>query len=596
MSDQNKQIELPDFITVRDLAETMGASSIDVIKKLMANGVMASINQQIDFDTAAIVAEELGFDAKSTADADAEPVSSGDLPEWRKIIDQVDESKLKRRPPVVTILGHVDHGKTSLLDRIRSTNVADGEAGGITQHIGAYQVTHDGRLITFLDTPGHAAFTAMRARGAQVTDLAILVVAADDGVMPQTKEAIAHAKAAQVPIVVALNKIDKANANPELVKTQLATAGLVPEEYEGDTMVIPISALKGDGIEDILEAILLVTDELKIDADPNGKAAGTIVEAERNKSRGVLATMLVQNGNLKQGDAIVAGNISGRVRAIFDFRGKKIKSAGPSTPVEIMGLSDVPSSGDMFEIVKNERTARKVAEERSIAAKASANAKKSGPTLDQIFSQFNAGKVQELNLIIKADVQGSLEPIISSLEKLGNDDIKVRIIHSGTGNIGESDILLASASDAIVIGFNAEPDTSAKNAAATEKVQIRFYNIIYRLIEDIELALNGMLEPEFIERATGVAEVRALFRISKVGNVAGCMITDGEIGRADHARISRGGEIIHEGKISSIKHLQEDVASIRKGFECGISMEKFNKFKEGDIISAYVVEEKNTVF
>ncbi len=591
MSD-NKIIELPDFITVRDLAETMGASSIDVIKKLMANGVMASINQEIDFDTAAIVAEELGFEAKSEAEAEAEPVDSADLPEWRKIIENVDESKLKRRPPVVTILGHVDHGKTSLLDRIRSTNVADGEAGGITQHIGAYQVTHDDKLITFLDTPGHEAFTAMRARGAQVTDLAILVVAADDGVMPQTKEAIAHAKAAQVPIVVALNKMDKQNANPELVKTQLADSGLVPEEYEGDTMVIPISALKGDGIEDILEAILLITDELPIEADPNGPAAGTIVEAQRNKSRGVLATILVQNGSLKQGDALVAGSISGRVRAMFDYKGNKIKSAGPSTPVEIMGLSDVPTSGDMFESVKNERTARKMASEREIEAKQAAKSKRSARTLDQIFSQFSKGETQELNLIVKADVQGSLEPIISSLEKLGNDELKVRIIHSGTGNIGENDILLASASDAIVIGFNSEPDSSAKNKAATEKVQIRFYNIIYRLIEDIELALHGMLEPEYVERATGEAEVRAMFRISKVGNVAGCMVLDGVIGRNDQARIIRDGDVIHEGPIGSIKHLQEDVAEIRKGFECGISMEKFNKLKEGDIISAYVIEEK----
>ncbi|HUN24198.1 MAG TPA: translation initiation factor IF-2 [Anaerolineales bacterium] len=586
-----KSVELPDFISVRDLATAISASPIIIIKQLMQNGVMANINQMIDFDTAAIVAEELGWDAKPLI-AEVEEESQDDLPAWRKIIDKEKQSDLKVRPPVVTILGHVDHGKTSLLDAIRQANVAAGEAGGITQHIGAYQVIKDSRSVTFLDTPGHEAFTAMRARGAQATDIAILVVAADDGVMPQTKEAAAHAKAAKVPIIVAMNKVDKLNANPDRVKRQLSEIGLNPDDWGGDTMVIPVSALKKQGIDDLLEAILLTADEAKkIVANPKSLASGTVIEAERHKAKGAIATLLVQNGTLKIGDSVVCGTVYGRIRAMFDFHGKPVREAAPSVPVEVMGLSEVPNAGDLFVVMPNERDARNLALARLDEKKKLDNQPKQRMTLDQVFSQIASGKAQELNVIVKADVQGSLEPIVNSIQKLSTDDVKIKLLYSDTGNIGENDILLASASKAVVVGFNVKADNSALSAAETNGVEIRTYNIIYRLLEDLEKAIKGMLEPEYKETKIGFAEVRATFKIPKIGVIAGCSVRDGEIRRNGKAKVLRGGKQIHMGTIGSLKHEKADVRDVRSGFECGIGLDDFSEFKEGDIIECYITEQ-----
>jgi translation initiation factor IF-2 len=586
-----KKIELPANITVRELAQTINTSPIEVIKNLMSNGVMANINQQIDFDTAAVVAAEMGYEATLEAPEVAQEEDSGEIPLWRRLIADEDPGLLVHRPPVVTILGHVDHGKTTLLDAIRHTNVAGGEAGGITQHIGAYQVEHNGRLITFLDTPGHAAFTAMRARGAQGADIVVLVVAADDGVMPQTREAAAHAKAAHVPILVAMNKIDKPNADPDRVKQQLAEIGLVPDEWDGDTIIVPISAKKKTGLDDLLEAITLVADNMSIRANPKGKVIGTVIEAERDRAKGVLSTLLVQNGTLEVGDAVVVGNVYGRLRAMFDYRGRPVRKVGPSTPVSVMGLNDVPQAGDLFQVVESERDARSMVAERLETQKQAASEQRNAVTLEQLFDRFQAGELRELRLIVKADVQGSLEPVVSSLKELsGQGEITINILHAETGNIGENDVMLAAASKAIVIGFNVAADAAARRLAESEGVSIRLYDIIYRLTEDIEKAMKGMLEPEEKQTVIGHAEVRAVFHISKVGNIAGCRVTDGEIRRNAYARVLRKGEEIYEGHVSSLKHLQDDVREVRQGFECGISIKGFDAFEPGDILEAYTVE------
>jgi len=589
MSTNGTKIEIPASIVIRDLAQVVGKSPIDLIKKLMSNGVMATINQSVDFDTAAIVVAEYGYEAVPEVIEEVK-VETGEVPLWRRTIAGEDEAKLKPRPPVVTILGHVDHGKTSLLDAIRQTDVAAGEAGGITQHIGAYQVEKKGRLITFLDTPGHAAFTQMRARGAQGADIVILVVAADDGVMPQTKEAIAHAKAARVPIIVALNKIDKANANPDLVKQQLADQELVPDEWGGNTMIVPVSAKQKQGIDDLLEGILLVADNAEIRANPQGKVMGTVIEAELDKSKGVLATLLVQNGTLESGSIVVAGTAHGKLRALSDYRGKPIKKAGPSTPVAVMGLSDVPSAGDPFQIVDTEREARSIVAERVDAAKTQTQVKKK-VSLEDLFANVQAGTAKELNLIVKADVQGSLDPIVTELNKLGQGEIGIKILYSETGNIGDNDIMLASASHAIIIGFNVQADVSARRLAEKEGVDIRLYEIIYRMTEDIEKALKGMLEPVVTEKTIGRAQVLAVFAASKFGKVAGCRVTDGELRRNAKVRLYRGTDIVYEGDMGSLRHEKEDVREVKQGYECGVGFKNFSDIQVGDQLICYILEQ-----
>jgi translation initiation factor IF-2 len=586
-----KAIEIPANITVRDLAERIKASPIDVIKQLMANGVMANINQQIDFDTAAIVIEEFGFEAHPLEAPKPEPgAEAAAAPTWRRMIGDEAPEALVTRPPVVTFLGHVDHGKTSLLDAIRKTHVAEGEAGGITQHIGAYQVRHKDRLVTFLDTPGHAAFTAMRARGAQGADIAVLVVAADDGVMPQTREALAHARAARVPMVVALNKIDRPNANPDRVKHELADLGLVPDEWEGDTMVVPVSAKLGTGLDDLLEAILLVSDSTAIKANPKGKVLGTVIEAQLDKAKGVVATLLVQNGTLRVGDVVLCATANGHVRAMFDYQGAPIQQAGPSTPVSVLGLSDVPSAGELFTVAASEREARAMAAERAAAAQ-HPQAESRVLTLDQVFEAFQAGKAQELRLIVKADVQGSLEPIVSSLQELSAGDIKVNILHASPGNVGENDVMLAAASQAVVVGFNVVADQAARRVAEREGVDIRLYDIIYRLTEDIEKALKGMLAPETRRVVLGRAEVRATFRIPKLGNIAGCIVLEGELRRNARVRVLRGGSEVFDGQITSLKHEKEDQRDVRAGFECGVGVKGFTEFQSGDVLECYGEEQ-----
>ena len=589
MSTNGNKIEIPGTIVVRDLAQIIEKSPIDLIKKLMSNGVMATINQSVDFDTAAIVVAEYGFEAIPEV-IEEEVVETGEVPLWRQAIADEDESDLKPRPPVVTILGHVDHGKTSLLDVIRETDVATGEAGGITQHIGAYQVERKGRTITFLDTPGHAAFTQMRARGAQGADIVILVVAADDGVMPQTKEAIAHAKAARVPIIVALNKIDKANANPELVKNQLAEQELVPDEWEGDTMVVPVSAKEKQGIDDLLEGILLVAENTDIRANPKGEVIGTVIEAELDKSRGVMATLLVQSGTLKQGDVVIAGTAHGKLRALTDYRGKPVKKAGPSVPVSVMGLNEVPQAGDVFRVVETDKEARAIVSEIADEAKAQAQTKRKA-TLEDLFANVQLGEVKELNLIVKADVQGSLEPIVSELNKLGDGEIKIKIIYTETGNISDNDIMLASASNAILIGFNVQADVSARRLAEKEGVDIRLYEIIYRMTEDIEKALKGMLDPVIEEKVLGRADVLAVFSASKFGKVAGCKVTEGILRRNAKVRLIRGDDIVYEGDMGSLRHEKDDVKEIRQGFECGVGFKKFKDIQVGDQLICYELQE-----
>ena len=593
MSDnQIKKIILPFNISVRDLAEELEASPIDVIKVLMANGVMASINQTVDFDTAAVVASELGFEPELEKIEEETVEEKGEVPLWRRVIADEDEEDLKSRPPVITILGHVDHGKTTLLDAIRHANVAGGEEGGITQHIGAYQVEHKGRKITFLDTPGHAAFTSMRARGAKGADIVILVVAADDGVMPQTREAASHAKAARVPIIVALNKMDLASANPELVKRQLSEIDLVPDDWDGDTIIVPVSATKKKGLDDLMEAILLVADNNEIKANPNGEVLGTVVEAELDRFRGVMATLLLQNGTIEVGDTILAGSVHGRIKAMFDFLGNRIKKAGPSTPIAVMGLSGVPKAGDTFRVVESEKEARAIVEE--IESQKDIQYMTHRATLEDLFASLQKGETQELRLIVKADVQGSLEPVVNSIKDIDEKqpEVSIEILHQETGNISESDVMLATASNAIVIGFAVEADNAAERLAEKEGVSIRLYTIIYRLIEDIDKALKGMLEPEMVEKTIGQAKVLATFQVSRFKVAAGCRVIDGEIRRNGIIRVVRGSKILFSGAIGSLKRGKDDVREVREGFECGIALKQFHEFEEGDLLECYIMEEK----
>jgi translation initiation factor IF-2 len=570
----------------------MSASPIEVIKVLMANGVMASINQTVDFDTAAVVASELGFEPELEKLEEEKPEEKGEVPLWRRMIEDEDEKDLKPRSPVVTMLGHVDHGKTSLLDAIRQTNVAGGEEGGITQHIGAYQIDHKGRKITFLDTPGHAAFTSMRARGAQGADIVVLVVAADDGVMPQTREAANHAKAARVPIVVALNKMDLPAANPENAKRQLAEIDLVPDDWDGDTIVVPVSARKKEGLDDLMEAILLVADNKSIKANPNGKPLGTVVEAELDKYRGTMATLLLQNGTVEVGDTILAGKAYGRIKAMFDYRGNRIESAGPSTPIAVMGLNDVPQAGDLFRVVESEKEARAIVDEMESEERTGPAVHKA--TLEDLYAQLQAGEEQELRLIVKADVQGSLEPIVNSLKELGEEEpeVSINILHEETGNVTESDVMLAAASDAIIIGFAVEADNAAERLAEAEGVSIRLYTIIYRLTEDIEKAIKGMLEPEMVEVTIGKAKVLATFKVSKFKMAAGCRVIDGELRRNGKIRVLRDSDVVFEGDVGSLKRGKDDVREVREGFECGVALKGFADFEEGDLLECYVIEQQ----
>ena len=592
MTQELKSVEIPEFTTVRDLAEMLEVSPIDVIKELMNNGIMATINQQIDFDTSSIVAEEMGFEAHLPVQQEAVAEEGESLPLMARLLADERPEDLEPRPPVVTLLGHVDHGKTSLLDVIRNTSVQEGEVGGITQHIGAYQVLHEGRKISFLDTPGHQAFTAMRARGAQGADIAVLVVAADDGVMPQTREAISHARAAHVPIIVALNKIDRDNANPELVKQQLSDQGLVVEDWGGDVICVPVSAKMGIGIDDLLDNVLLVADMQEFNANPNCPAVGVVVEGEMDRTRGATATILVHNGTLHMGDSFVVGEVHGHLRAMFNQRGEPVESAPPSTPVRILGMSGVPKAGDRFEVVKDDKTARQIA-----IGRATKRDRISGQvpelTLESLFAHYESGETKALNIILKADVQGSIEPIVSSIQDLSTDDIKVKVLHSGTANISESDIMLAIASRAIVMGFNVTADVAARRQAESEGIEIRLYNIIYKIIDDVSKALSGMLEPEYADVVTGKAQVRAVFSISRVGQVAGSYVTEGTIERNTRAHVLRDGEQIFDGNISSLKRFQEDVPQVRTGFECGISLGSFSELREGDVIEGYKKERVN---
>ncbi len=591
-----KTIEVPPVITVRDLAQLMSVSPIEIIKELMSNGMMANINQQVDFDTVSIIGEGMGYEIVAQKVVEPEPVKKEqELPLHKRLIANEDPANLKSRPPVVTVLGHVDHGKTTLLDAIRKTQVVKGEAGGITQHIGAYQVYLGDRSITFLDTPGHAAFTAMRARGAQATDLAVLVVAADDGVMPQTREAVEHARAAQVPIIVALNKIDKPNANPDRVKQNLADIGLVVEEWGGDVICVPISARDNVGIDELLENILLVTDVANLKANPNRLAQGVVIEGQMDKRSGVSATLLVQNGTLRVGDIIVIGTQYSRIRALFNDKGKRIKEAGLSVPVSILGLSEVPEAGEFFTVVENEKIARIMVEEhRAKSPKGAQAPTASRPiSLEDFFNKMQENGDQTLNIILKADVQGSLEPIVNSLKELGDDKLKIKLLLIGTGNISESDVNLAVASGAIVIGFNVTVDPGAQRVAETEGVDIRQYDVIYKLIDDIDKALKGLLAPVYADKVIGRAEVRALFRIPKRGNIAGSYVIDGHLTRNALARVVRQNKVLHESKLSSLKRFTEDAREVATGFECGIGVEGFNDFQVGDIIEALVKERIN---
>ncbi|MDD6315723.1 MAG: translation initiation factor IF-2 [Clostridia bacterium] len=577
------KVEIPEEISVGDLAMRLKKTAAVVIKELMKMGVMASVSQNIDFDTASLVAMELG------AVVEKEVVVTIEERLFDEHEDQADE--LIERAPVVVVMGHVDHGKTSLLDAIRKTNVTAGEAGGITQHIGAYRVSVGDREITFLDTPGHAAFTSMRARGAQVTDIAILVVAADDGIMPQTIEAINHAKAAGVPIIVAVNKMDKESANPDRIMQQLTEYELVPEEWGGSTIVCKISAIKGEGIDNLLEMVLLTAEMQELKANPNRLAKGTVIEARLDRGRGPIATVLVQNGTLKAGDIVIAGTSVGRVRAMVNDKRQKITSAGPSYPVEIVGLSEVPSAGDLFYAVEDERMARTLAEQRKAEEKEQQARAVQKVTLDNLFSQIEQGQMKTLNLIVKADVHGSAEAVKSSLEKLSNEEVQVRVIHSAVGGINESDVMLASASGAIIIGFNVRPDSGAIETAARDHVDMRMYRIIYDCIEEVEQAMKGMLAPKFREAIIGHAEIRQTFKVSGVGTIAGAYVTDGKMQRNEKVRIVRDNIVIHEGDLATLKRFKDDVREVASGYECGMSFERFNDIKEGDIVEAFVMEQ-----
>ena len=577
------EIEIPESITVKDFAAEIKKTTAEVIKKLLGYGIMATINQEVDFDTAYLIAQEFGITAKKK-----EVVTDEDI-----LFDESEdkEEELVTRPPVIVVMGHVDHGKTSLLDTIRKTNVIEGEAGGITQAIGAYKVKVNGREITFLDTPGHEAFTAMRARGAQITDIAILVVAANDGVMPQTIEAINHAKSAGIPIIVAINKIDLPDANPDRVKQELMAYDLVPEEWGGDTIFVPISAKNGTNIDQLLEMVLLEADVLELKANPHKQAKGAVIEAKLDKARGAIATVLVQRGTLDVGDTIVVGSSIGRIRAMKDDKGKSVKSAGPSTPVEIMGLTEVPEAGDTFYEVKNEKVAKHLIERRKRQAREQAINQATKVTLDNLFSQMEEGKLKVLNLIVKADVQGSVEAVKQSLEKLENEEVKVKVIHAAVGAVNQSDVTLAKVSNAIIIAFNVRPDNVAKEEAKKDEVEIKQYSVIYQAIEDVENAMKGMLEPKYEEKVIGNAEVRQTFRISNVGTIAGCYVLSGKVERNAGVRVIRDNVVIHDGHLATLKRFKDDVKEVGKGFECGIQIENYNDIKEGDQIEVYIMEE-----
>lgn len=577
------EITIPDEIVVSELAEKLKTSANDVIKRLMLIGVMANLNQTVDFDTAALIAEDMG--AKVTKEI---IVTKED-----KLFNDTEDAPeaLEPRDPVVVVMGHVDHGKTSLLDAIRNTNVASGEAGGITQHIGAYRIKINDRNITFLDTPGHEAFTAMRARGAQVTDIAILVVAADDGIMPQTVEAINHAKAAGLTIIVAINKIDKENADVNRVKRELSENDLLIEEWGGQTICVEVSAKNNVNIEELLEMVILSADMLELKANPNRRAKGTVIESRLDKGRGPVATVLVQNGTLKQGDIVVAGTSVGKIRIMTDDKGNRIKEAGPSVPVEIVGLSETPEGGELFYAVDDERAAREVVEARKQKIKEENIKAASAVSLDDLFSKISNGETKSLNIIVKADVQGSVEAVRQSLEKLSNDEVKVSVIHGAVGGVTESDVMLASASGAIIVGFNVRPDSGARVAAEAKNIDMRMYRVIYDAIDEIEAAMKGMLAPKFKEKVTGHAEVRQTFKVSSVGTIAGCYVTDGTVARNNSIRIVRDGIVIYEGQIESLKRFKDDAKEVAAGFECGMSVEKFNDIKEGDVFESFTMEE-----
>lgn len=579
---QQLRVRIPDVISVGELATRLKVTATEVIKKLMMLGVMATINEEIDFDTASLVAEELGAKVEHEVIVTIED----------RLIDEDDDAEdTEERCPVVVVMGHVDHGKTSILDRIRNAHVTAGEAGGITQHIGAYQVKYEGKDITFLDTPGHEAFTAMRARGANITDIAILVVAADDGIMPQTVESINHAKAAGITVIVAINKMDKEGANPDRVKEELTKYGMVCEEWGGDVICVPVSAKTGEGIDELLENILLVAETSELKANPDRRAKGTVVEARLDKGRGPIATLLVQNGTLHTGDVIIAGTAVGRVRVMTNDKGKTVHTAGPSVPVEITGLAEVPEAGDVFNAVEDERLARELVEQRKHEAKQAKFNEYQKVTLDNLFSQIEQGEMKELSLIVKADVQGSVEAVTQSLEKLSNEEVRVRVIHGGVGGIKESDVMLASASNAIIIGFNVRPDQTAEEIAARDKVDIRTYRVIYDAIEEIETAMKGMLAPKYREVVMGRIEVRQVYKISNVGAVAGAYVLSGKVTRQCEIRVVRDGIVIAEDKMSSLKRFKDDAKEVGEGYECGITLEKFRDFKEGDIFEAFIMEE-----
>ena len=580
---QLTEIEIPENISVKDLAAEMKKTTADVIKKLLGYGIMATINQELDFDTAFLVAGEFGITAKKKETVTEEDILFDD--------SEDKEEDLVTRPPVVVVMGHVDHGKTSLLDTIRKTNVISGEAGGITQAIGAYTVNVNGRQITFLDTPGHEAFTAMRARGAQITDIAILVVAANDGVMPQTVEAINHAKSAGIPIIVAINKIDLPDANVDKVKQELMTYELVPEEWGGDTICVPISAKKNLNIDQLLEMVLLEADVLELKVNPHKQAKGVVIEARLDKSKGAIASMLVQRGTLDVGDTIVVGSSIGRIRSMINDKGKKVKSAGPSTPVEIMGLTDVPEAGDTFYEVKDEKMAKHLIERRKRQAREKAINATTKVTLDNLFSQMEEGNIKVLNLIVKADVQGSVEAVKQSMEKLSNEEVKVKVIHSAAGAVTESDVMLAKVSNAIIIAFNVRPMPSAKDMAERDGVEIKQYSVIYQAIDDVDSAMKGMLDPKYQEKVIGNVEVRQIFKISNVGTIAGGYVTSGKVERHAGVRVIRDNVVIHDGKLATLKRFKDDVKEVSKGFECGMQIENYNDIKEGDTIEVYIMEE-----
>ena len=576
-------VKIPEEITVGELASRMKKTAGEVIKLLMKNGVMAAINQTIDYDTAEFVATELGCKVEKEVTVTIEE---------QIIDDHVDTAEeLQTRAPVVVVMGHVDHGKTSLLDAIRKTSVTAGEAGGITQHIGAYTVDVNGNSITFLDTPGHAAFTSMRARGAMCTDIAILVVAADDGIMPQTIESINHAKAAKVPIIVAINKMDKPTANPDKIKEQLTKYDLIPEEWGGDTIICPISAKTGLGLDNLLEMVVLTAEVQDLKANPNRRGKGTVIEARLDKSRGPIATLLVQNGTLKQGDIIIAGTAVGRVRVMTNDKGRTVKAAGPSQPVEITGLADVPTPGDEFDAVTDERMARELVEQRRQAEKDAAAKLQQKVTLDNLFARMQEGEMKELPLIVKADVQGSAEAVKASLEKISNEEVRVRVIHTGVGAVNESDVLLASTSGAIIVGFNVRADAGAQASIARSNVDIRYYRVIYDAINEIEAAMKGMLAPKYEEVVIGHAEVRMTYKVSAIGTIAGCMVKDGKVTRDSQVRVLRDNIVIHEGEIGSLQRFKDAVKEVTAGYECGMSVVKFNDIKEGDVVEAFTMEQ-----